>query len=1108
MQSSHFHVFEFREHYENFLNFCQNFNKVLGYRDYDLDYSILSDFKPSDLEQMMNLGVKYSGLGSYYEPVEIVKESFVQDYATRDLCCSLTEYSTSHAISTSWATATIAAAEAALHAAGREDLLSVSFLLKCLPELYEIRPNDVSSNDIIQFVKEYGLMSLSMAIHLKEEELCTSSVFTYKFDFSRPEVPNKSGLMNLVAEGDPVVVLMALDLLRLSAVTNVDGDQIFTGATNQPSVYGVLYGYDPKKWMVSINVVPCENIHINLPVKESETNANYAGIAAYAFSIKAQPQTTDLVVDDSFVSLSAIPSWVTKLTFIDDSFNSTGEVVIANLTNLRIIVFGNNSFANTLFLIVDAPALEEIVFCDGCFSGIGGVYFDGPAGTLEINCPLLKRNTFKKGSLLNFEKMVVNHLNKEFQLTLEDDAADSLSMIERSTDVDYSVVRNIVALFEDKKGFKGYLGIGVFDVGLIDYSYMSSVFNIQTVCMSKSTNYTCLMDFLYPDYTALPATLFPSSLPGEDLDKTEVPATHVPSGTDSPLPYPSEAPSITDSPLPYPSESPSTTDSPLPYPSEVPTDATTTQTPAETPSESPSITDSPLPYPSEVPSVTDLPLPYPSESPSITDSPLPYPSESPSITDSPLPYPSESPSITDSPLLYPSEVPSTTDSPLHYPSEAPSTTDSPLPFPSESPSTTDSPLPYPSEAPSTTDSPLPYPSEAPSITDSPLPYPSESPSITDSPLPYPSESPSITDSPLPFPSESPSITDSPLPYPSESPSTTDSPLPYPSEAPSITDSPLPYPSESPSITDSPLPYPSEAPSTTDSPLPYPSEAPTEAPATQTPATQGPSITTSPLPYPTESPSVTEIPTKPSTEVPSTTEVPFNTVTPLPYPTGALITEAPSVTATPELTPLPTHSLSEELTPTPTPIPLDIIESCYEFLIYPANSTYLIVADNACNDKTIPTFDLNEFDDLEFVQIGNNNFQHTDTFIVEDLDKLEILQIGMNSFAKEKNSTMSDTTRTFHIQNCTHLKVIEIDVYSFNDYAGSFVLTELPELESLSIGVIGSDSYNFYSASFVAKSMKFVLLSIVVLPSLQNILLGDGAFHDSLNTVFDGTLVRD
>ena len=289
MQSSHFYLFICREHYENFLSFCLKINKVLGYKDYDVDYSILSDFKPSDLEQMMDLGVKYSGSGSYFEPVEITNETFVQDYVTRDLCCGLSEYSISNSVSTSWATATIAAAEAALKAVGRQDMLSVSYLLKCLPELYEIRPNDVTSNDIIQFVKEYGLISLSMAMHLGEDELCTASVFSYKFDFSRPEVPNKSGLMNLVAEGDPVVVLMALDLLRLRFVTDSGEDKIFTGAASQPSVYGVLYGYDPKKWIVSLNVVPCETIYLNLPVKESETNANYAGIAAYAFSVKAQP---------------------------------------------------------------------------------------------------------------------------------------------------------------------------------------------------------------------------------------------------------------------------------------------------------------------------------------------------------------------------------------------------------------------------------------------------------------------------------------------------------------------------------------------------------------------------------------------------------------------------------------------------------------------------------------------------------------------------------------------------------------------------------------------------------------------------------------------------
>ena len=778
-QSSHFRRLIFREHYEDFLSFCLKINKIFGYKDYDVDYSILSDFKPSDLEQMMDLGVKYSGLGSYFEPVEITNDTFVQDYVTRDLCCGLAEYSISNTISTSWATATIAAAEAALKAVGRQDMLSVTYLLKCLPELYEIRPNDVTSNDIIHFVKEYGLISLSMAMHLAEDELCTAPVFTYKFDFSRPEVPNKSGLMNLVAEGDPVVVLMALDLLRLRFVTNVGEDKIFTGATSQPSVYGVLYGYDPNKWMVSLNVVPCETIYLNLPVKDSETNANYAGIAAYAFSVKAQPLPTEIVVDDSFVDLSTIPSWVTKLTFSDNSFNSTEEVVITNLTHLHILIFGNNSFANTVLLIIDAPELEEIVFYDGCFSGMGGVIYDGATGKLEINCPLMKKNILKEGSLLNFDKVIVNHLSSEFQLSLGDYAADKLSMIERSSAVDYTVIHKIINEFEDKKGYKGYIRTEVFDVALIDLGYTSSGFDILSACFNKSNNYTCLLDFLDPDYTALPSTLFPTFLPEEDVGTTEPPTTLLPSGDSSLSPEPP----------------------------------------------------------------TTLP---------------------------------------------PTEVPST------------------LPF---------------TETPSVTDSPVPYPTEAPT----------ESPSITDTPIPYPTETPSITWTPL-----------------------------------------------------------------------------------------------------------------------------------------------PSFTSAPEYSPDPSFdpSIPEEGTSTPTPLPLDIIENCYEFLTYPTNSTYLIVADDACNDKTIPSFDLDEYDDLEIVQIGDNNFKHTDSFVIEDLDKLESIQIGMNSFAKEKNSTMSDSYRIFHIQNCTHLKTIEIDVYSFNDYAGSFLLVELPELESLSIGVIGSDSYNFYSASFTARGIIF------------------------------------
>ena len=93
-------------------------------------------------------------------------------------------------------------------------------------------------------------------------------------------------MKNLVAEKNPVVVLMALDLVRLRTANDVTGDDIYTGDTDQPSVYGVMRGFDDEKWTVTFNVVPCENIELNLPITESDTNANYAGIAGYAFSLK------------------------------------------------------------------------------------------------------------------------------------------------------------------------------------------------------------------------------------------------------------------------------------------------------------------------------------------------------------------------------------------------------------------------------------------------------------------------------------------------------------------------------------------------------------------------------------------------------------------------------------------------------------------------------------------------------------------------------------------------------------------------------------------------------------------------------------------------------
>ena len=55
-------------------------------------------------------------------------------------------------------------------------------------------------------------------------------------------------------------------------------------------------------------------------------------------------------------------------------------------------------------------------------------------------------------------------------------------------------------------------------------------------------------------------------------------------------------------------------------------------------------------------------------------------------------------------------------------------------------------------------------------------------------------------------------------------------------------------------------------------------------------------------------------------------------------------------------------------------------------------------------------------------------------------------------------------------NCESLQSIEIGEYSFTDFAGEFELWNLPHLQSIQIGTIGNDSYNFYFSSFVIRGI--------------------------------------
>ena len=99
----------------------------------------------------------------------------------------------------------------------------------------------------------------------------------------------------------------------------------------------------------------------------------------------------------------------------------------------------------------------------------------------------------------------------------------------------------------------------------------------------------------------------------------------------------------------------------------------------------------------------------------------------------------------------------------------------------------------------------------------------------------------------------------------------------------------------------------------------------------------------------------------------------------------------------------------------------------------------------------------------------------ETFRVDGLNRLKSIKIGKRSFIHKKNRYGNDSSKSFHILNCELLESIQIGEYSFSDFAGEFELKNLPQLQSIQIGTIESDSNNFYRSSFVIGGIIMILI---------------------------------
>ena len=173
------------------------------------------------------------------------------------------------------------------------------------------------------------------------------------------------------------------------------------------------------------------------------------------------------------------------------------------------------------------------------------------------------------------------------------------------------------------------------------------------------------------------------------------------------------------------------------------------------------------------------------------------------------------------------------------------------------------------------------------------------------------------------------------------------------------------------------------------------------------------------------------------------------------------------------------------------VTLIVIVTCtvlYSMFVNPyvsiVQTTYKVKSNNY---NKVKRFELTNKPFLRTIEIEENSFRSVQTFKIDGLTSLTSLSIGFNSFTSMKNGFGNDSSKSFHILNCAKLESISIGEYSFSDYGGEFELSNLPQLQSIVIGNINSNSYNFYSTPFDINSMiyindlynRFTLIDIII-----------------------------
>ena len=331
------------------------------------------DWTDEELLDLGDLVVHYTGETKLFEEIEVDKNDIHKYKPARSFNMSLPLNMT-----TSWATSVIQVAERALGGGVR---LSLEQLIQCLPvseDVEEEGMRGVHPRTITSYLLEVGLM--------EEDDFfgCESinPLYTHRFKPLYPQYPNGGGLMNFVAESDLVFTMVAIDMLKLRFVKDMSNESPLKCGGYSPSVYGVITGYNYDKenmsnsyWEISTFVIPEEELIMHIPMSSNMQNANYAGIAGYAFTLESIPRNTVFSVnEEKYPFIDDIPYFATELVFEENSYPDETYCDLSMFTSLEKVTFKNGAFTNADSFYVSNPYLVSTEMGDDCFNG----YYEDP----------------------------------------------------------------------------------------------------------------------------------------------------------------------------------------------------------------------------------------------------------------------------------------------------------------------------------------------------------------------------------------------------------------------------------------------------------------------------------------------------------------------------------------------------------------------------------------------------------------------------------------------------------------------------------------------------------------------------------------------------------